>query len=441
MSSQTSPAALVGRFLYRLLSSRAQRILPSPSLGCWAVIESALVVGIILASFVAALPANSSQYDGRVAMTVLSSLYLGKLLSYMILLRALPHGARLVLWLVIIVVLTDTVGMIVGLGFGHRPLAPRLSPGKSWEGAIAALVVASLAGFALVVAARRAWSVVVSAGLPAVRVGGRRIWGPRRVGNQAQRTSERFGPRVRGAWRCARSIRFLHLRWRRWIRSAAVCRRALTPLVLRYVAILGSTGSIGRQALAGYRGAPRSLFGCLTCRRLECQSCLAEQANALRPTATLYRGRNPGSERSPKSSPMRRIESAPEKKVWSQVATGAGADIVVAATDGMASLRAVFESISRGLHVALANKELLVGAGRTLCALARSTGARVLPVDSEHSALFQCLLGEHSEDVASVVITASGGPFWTWSLEEMERATPELALRASYLGDGPKEHA
>ncbi len=111
--------------------------------------ESGLVVGIIIASFVAALPASSSVYGGRVAMTVLASLYLGKLLSYLILLRALPHGARLVLWLVIIVVLTDTVGMIVGLRFGHRPLAPRLSPGKSWEGAIAALVVASLVGFGL----------------------------------------------------------------------------------------------------------------------------------------------------------------------------------------------------------------------------------------------------------------------------------------------------
>lgn len=111
--------------------------------------ESSLVVAIVLASFVAALSASLERYDGRVAMTVLASLYLGKLLSYFILLRALPHGARLVLWLVIIVVLTDTVGMIVGLGFGSRPLAPRLSPGKSWEGAIAALVVASIVGFAM----------------------------------------------------------------------------------------------------------------------------------------------------------------------------------------------------------------------------------------------------------------------------------------------------
>jgi phosphatidate cytidylyltransferase len=111
--------------------------------------ESALVAAIVLASFVAALPASLERYAGRVAMTVLGSLYVGKLIAYFIVLRALPHGARLVLWLVIIVVLTDTVGMIAGLGFGHRPLAPRLSPGKSWEGAIVALVVASAAGFGL----------------------------------------------------------------------------------------------------------------------------------------------------------------------------------------------------------------------------------------------------------------------------------------------------
>lgn len=110
--------------------------------------ESSLVALIVLASFVAALPAKLERYDGRVAMTVLASLYLGKLLSYFIILRALPHGASLVLWIVIIVVLTDSAGMIGGLRFGHRPLAPRLSPGKTWEGAIAALGTAVLAGAA-----------------------------------------------------------------------------------------------------------------------------------------------------------------------------------------------------------------------------------------------------------------------------------------------------
>ena len=110
--------------------------------------ESSLVTLIVLASFVAALPTSLEQYDGRVAMTVLASLYLGKLLSYFIILRALPHGASLVLWIIIIVVLTDSAGMIAGLQFGHRPLAPRLSPGKTWEGAIAALVTATIVGAA-----------------------------------------------------------------------------------------------------------------------------------------------------------------------------------------------------------------------------------------------------------------------------------------------------
>lgn len=116
--------------------------------GLLARFESTLVAALVLASFVAALPESLERYDGRVAMTVLASLYLGKLLSYFIVLRALPHGERLVLWIVIIVVLSDTAGMIAGLRFGHRPLAPRLSPGKTWEGAIAALVTATVAGAA-----------------------------------------------------------------------------------------------------------------------------------------------------------------------------------------------------------------------------------------------------------------------------------------------------
>ncbi len=116
--------------------------------GLLARFESTLVASLVLASFVAALPESLERYDGRVAMTVLASLYLGKLLSYFIVLRALPHGERLVLWIVIIVVLTDTAGMIAGLRFGHRPLAPRLSPGKTWEGTIAALFTAGVAGAA-----------------------------------------------------------------------------------------------------------------------------------------------------------------------------------------------------------------------------------------------------------------------------------------------------
>ncbi len=111
--------------------------------------ESALVVSIVLASFIASLSAQLDHFAGRVAMTVLTTMYLGKLLSYFILLRQQPDGARITLWLVVIVALTDIVGMIAGLGFGKRPLAPKLSPSKTVEGAIAALVVATLVGAAM----------------------------------------------------------------------------------------------------------------------------------------------------------------------------------------------------------------------------------------------------------------------------------------------------
>lgn len=108
--------------------------------------EGLLVVTLVVASFIASLSASLERFGGRVAMTVLAALYLGKLLSYLVLLRAGHNGLIETLWLVIVVALTDTVGMLAGLGFGQNKLAPRLSPSKTWEGAIAALSAAILAG-------------------------------------------------------------------------------------------------------------------------------------------------------------------------------------------------------------------------------------------------------------------------------------------------------
>lgn len=108
--------------------------------------ESALVVAIVIAAFVASITAPLDRFAGRAALTLLCAMYLGKLLSYYIVLRHAPFGAQLVACLVVTVALTDIVGMIVGLGFGHHQLAPRLSPAKTVEGALAALVVATLAG-------------------------------------------------------------------------------------------------------------------------------------------------------------------------------------------------------------------------------------------------------------------------------------------------------
>lgn len=164
---------------------------------------------------------------------------------------------------------------------------------------------------------------------------------------------------------------------------------------------------------------------------------LAAQANALRPRVV-----SAGN-----ASLARELESAlaysPERITYGQsglveAATQSGADAVLAATDGTIALRAVVASIERGMHLALANKELLVSAGRFICDLARARGARILPVDSEHSALFQCLAGERPSDVASVVLTASGGPFWKSTIEQMERATPEEALQHPNWSMGAK---
>ncbi len=111
-----------------------------------------------------------------------------------------------------------------------------------------------------------------------------------------------------------------------------------------------------------------------------------------------------------------------------RVAVESAPDIVLAATDGSVAFEAVFAAVERGIDVALANKELVVAAGALLVEASRGSGSRLLPVDSEHSAIFQCLVGEQPSSVAAIVLTASGGPFWRMSREEMEQAELAAAL-------------
>src|SRR6185437_12889596 len=104
------------------------------------------------------------------------------------------------------------------------------------------------------------------------------------------------------------------------------------------------------------------------------------------------------------------------------------ADLVIAAIVGCAGLKPVMAAVEAGKTVALANKEALVTAGALMTAAATSNGATLLPVDSEHNAIFQCLAGSRKEDIARLILTASGGPFRTSSLEAIEGATPEQAV-------------
>jgi 1-deoxy-D-xylulose-5-phosphate reductoisomerase len=121
-----------------------------------------------------------------------------------------------------------------------------------------------------------------------------------------------------------------------------------------------------------------------------------------------------------------------------EAAAGAGAlieaaarpaDCVMAAISGAAGLRPTLAAVAQGRRVALANKECLVCGGRLFMEAVRKAGTELLPVDSEHSAAFQALLGSNPEAIERMVLTASGGPFRTWSLEQLQQATPEQALR------------
>jgi 1-deoxy-D-xylulose-5-phosphate reductoisomerase len=173
------------------------------------------------------------------------------------------------------------------------------------------------------------------------------------------------------------------------------------------VAILGSTGSIGTQALDVIGRHPQEfdVVGLAAGRNVEL---LAEQALrfGVKITSTADEG----------AAGLRRVavESEP--------------DIVLAATDGSVAFEAVFAAVEHGIDVAVANKELIVAAGALLVEAGRRSGSRLLPVDSEHSAIFQCLVGEEPSSVAAIVLTASGGPFWRMSREAMDGADLGAAL-------------
>jgi 1-deoxy-D-xylulose-5-phosphate reductoisomerase len=114
------------------------------------------------------------------------------------------------------------------------------------------------------------------------------------------------------------------------------------------------------------------------------------------------------------------------------------ADCVMAGIMGAAGLRPTLAAVSQGRRVALANKECLVSAGEIFMEAVRRAGTELIPVDSEHSAAFQAIAGSAPDSIERIVLTASGGPFRTWSLEALARATPSEALRHPNWSMGPK---
>jgi 1-deoxy-D-xylulose-5-phosphate reductoisomerase len=204
---------------------------------------------------------------------------------------------------------------------------------------------------------------------------------------------------------------------------------------VRTITILGATGSIGASTVDLIKREPERYR--------------VESISARRNAAALGKiAREVGARHAVVADPAAygdlksalsgsRIEAAAGEEALLEAAQRP-ADWVMASISGSVGLKPTMAAIERGATVALANKECLVCAGSLFMRRAASTGATVLPVDSEHNAVFQALGSGHRADVRRAILTASGGPFRTWSKEAIKAATPEQALRHPNWSMGPK---
>ena len=189
------------------------------------------------------------------------------------------------------------------------------------------------------------------------------------------------------------------------------------------LAILGSTGSIGRQTLEVVRSLP-DRFEVIALAAGSNVTLLEEQAREFRPQL-VYAEREDGYIRD-------RIATGAIEADWSfmeEMASHPRVDVVLVGTVGAAGLSPTLSAVEAGKAVAIANKEVLVMAGHIVTSEAKKTGAELRPIDSEHSAIWQCLWGEDPDSVERIVITASGGAFRDTPREELARVTAEQALR------------
>lgn len=192
------------------------------------------------------------------------------------------------------------------------------------------------------------------------------------------------------------------------------------------IAIVGSTGSIGRQTLSVIEEHPE-LFEVSLLSAHDNYELLIEQSKKFKPNTVVITNEN--------------HYTAVEEVLWQEdIKTYAGhqalddcvqmdeIDIVVTAIVGFAGLSSTIAAIEAGKNIALANKETLVVAGEIIAPLALKKGVNIYPVDSEHSAIFQCLMGEFQNPIEKVILTASGGPFRGYTLEQLENVSIDEAL-------------
>jgi 1-deoxy-D-xylulose-5-phosphate reductoisomerase len=201
----------------------------------------------------------------------------------------------------------------------------------------------------------------------------------------------------------------------------------------RRVVILGSSGSIGESALKVARDVPERMEVVGLAANRSTAKMLAQIAE-FRPKVVAMT--DPAAAKEVRDAAKVTVLEGEEGLC--ELATLPEADLVLISIIGTAGLRPALAAIEAGKDIAVASKEILVMAGETVMTAAREHGVSVLPVDSEHNAIFQCLEGHSSEQVRRIILTASGGPFRTWAAADLEKVTPQQALKHPTWNMGAK---
>ncbi len=393
-----------------------------------------LLVGFAAAGWAGGAPGRSA---GGAASLAAGVPYVGLACIALLWLRGDGAAGRPnVLFLMLVVWASDVGAYAAGRLIGGPRLAPRISPKKTWSGAAGGLLAAIAMGEAVAF-------LTAGASMPGRVAAIALLLGVvSQAGDLFESLMKRrfgvkeLGPADPGPWRPSRPARRGAGRRPGYGPAGAHGRERSSPLAMtKTITVLGSTGSVGTQTMELLAGEPgRFRIRALVAGRNA--TLLAEQARAL------------GAELAVISDPAsgRALEAALR---GSGITVGVGDDAVVeaaglpadwtmAAITGAAGLAPTLAAIRGGGAVALANKEALVCAGEVMLRAVREAGATLLPVDSEHNAIFQALADGNRAAVEQIVLTASGGPFRTASLDDMARATPEAALRHPVWSMGAK---
>ena len=349
--------------------------------------------------------------------------YVGVMLSYVYQTRMLD-GGKFHVWLIFLCSWgCDTCAYCVGVLFGKHKMAPVLSPKKSVEGAVGGVVGAILLGIIYAAATKGGmveYAIICGVGALISMVGDlaasaiKRNQGIKDYGKliPGHGTDHLFPV---GASDSLKKLPLQHKReadGRNWN--------------MKKIAILGSTGSIGTQTLDVVRAnGDLEVVGISAGSNI---TLLEQQIREFHPKFAAV-----GDEA--KAAELRdRVKDLPVKigsgmDGMIELATMPESEILVTAIVGMIGIRPTVAAMKAGKDIALANKETLVTAGHIIMPLAEECGVQILPVDSEHSAIFQCLHGENRKEIEKLLITASGGPFRGKTRAELENVTVEQALR------------